>query len=239
MATPPSIIYERDPNCAPSPSMYGYIEKGSLTEIDLISKFLMTGTAISASASEEHMRTYVKLPDMRTKEEDEYRQDIRFFGIQSLITRMSEEIKTAGIASSLKTTGTRRQFIKSQGYVKCNQMPIKEFMVAFDRVLEILCNPVVNTMQKLPDVESLLPLGGIVDSNTIMNNPFVMMKFMNLMGQGGETSNLSNEIFNKMLMSQFMGQNGFNAQADFGEGSDMSSMTPEQIMLMSMMMNNQ
>ena len=222
----PHIILEIDPNVYPSPSLRSYIEKGTLCLMDEVYKAVTDGNSnINKLGKDQHLKyTYVRRAEYRsaTKDSDWCRQDMRMFGAGTLAATMSEELKTAGIASGISDDGTRLAFISNMGFTKNNQLEVKEYFVDQNVVQQLLMDGKTALMQKLPSPEEMFTKSGLVGSsgdgfniNSVMSNPALMHKYMNIMQNG--TPEAKNYFINNvmypnqganMMNGMFNGMNG-------------------------------
>jgi hypothetical protein len=182
-----------------------------------------------ASKKEEFQTCYVRIPEMRNKEEDHFRQDTRLFNTATLIGRMKEDLIAQGMSKDIQDLRLRRQFIKNQGYMPCNIIPVKEYLVAYERLFELMFNPIVMSMAKLPDPSILMPSSGISDTATEQQNPFTYFKYMQMMNMFSDGSG-SGDVLNQMMMKNFM-ENQFTGSSQSDSGDEMMNM----FMMMNMM----
>ena len=191
----PHIILEIDPNTFPSPSLTGYIKKGTLKLVDDVYRAVCDGDMnVMRKGKPQYLKyTYVKRSEFRvpTKDGDWCRQDMRMFQAATLSKTMESELKAAGIASGIADDNTRLAFISSQGFVKNNQLEVKEYFFNQTVVQNLLVDSKTELMQKLPTPDEMFVKAGMVESagngfniNSVMSNPALMRRYMNIMNNG-------------------------------------------------------
>ena len=188
----PHIIVELDPNVFPSPSIKSYIKRGSLCPVDDVYKSIVDGSGVVRHFGKDQFLkyTYVRKAEYRSpnKDSDWCRQDMRMFGAGTLAHTMADELRTAGVSAGIADDNTRLAFINNMGFVKNNQLEVKEYF--FDQVIieSLLMDGKTGMMQKLPDPEqSFGNASGLVNSsadgfniNNVMSNPALMNKYFNI-----------------------------------------------------------
>jgi ferric iron reductase protein FhuF len=76
-------------------------------------------------------------------------------------------------------------------------------------------------MQKLPDINALMPIGGIVNEQSLKDNPFYLMRYMQMM-ENSQGNKVAEEMMNTYMMKTLLNgmsngdSNPFNAL--FGRG---------------------
>ena len=191
----PHIILEIDPNTFPSPSLTGYIKKGTLKLVDDVYRAVCDGDMnVMRKGKPQYLKyTYVKRSEFRvpSKDADWCRQDMRMFQAATLSKTMESELKAAGIASGIADDNTRLAFIQSQGFVKNNQLEVKEYFFNQTVVQNLLVDSKTELMQKLPTPDEMFVKAGMVESagngfniNSVMSNPALMRRYMNIMNNG-------------------------------------------------------
>lgn len=234
----PFVVVELDPNTFPSPSLYEYINRGVLCKVDNAFKCIMTGKMQPDQGVDRNYRfTYVRRPEYRRNVDiDNMRQDRRMFTTGSLISRMSEEIKQAGLSNTIRNAEVKKAFIANMGYVEATQAETKLFFVNRSMIASLMTDGYTMALQEHID-ESNFNASKMVNNSTVgigvnnvMMNPNLMMKYNRIMQSGSAEAK---DFFNRMvqedyqqkMMEYMMNQQGNGqASAQFGQQPMMNPM---------------
>jgi len=121
------IIVERDVSYIPSPTVRRYFEEDGETEPLLVpftaeKRFLFEG-----KFTQPIDVAWIRLPEFRIREEDNFRQDYRYFEkLGTMITLLSADIKKSGV--QIRTDEQKNKFLFESGYRKILQYPIEEYL---------------------------------------------------------------------------------------------------------------
>jgi len=208
-AIEPYIIVECDSNTFMSPSVKNYIEKGSLVKMDNAYSVIINGSSARIGKGVDvHLRySYIRRPEYRTKISDAFRHDTRVFSAGTLIKTMADEIKQAGIQNTIFDQEVKNRFIANMGFVKANQIEIKEMVVNAAVVSNILFNGETLRMIKHIDADSgMYQISNMVTNsnigmgmNNLFTNPALMNKFNRILNSG--TNEAKQYLFNTMYQT--------------------------------------
>lgn len=204
----PFVLVEVDPSTFPSPSLYSYVERGTLCKVDNAFKGIMTGQPGANQGVDRTFRfSYVRRPEYRRNNEiDHMRQDRRMFTTGSLIVRMAEEIKAAGLSNTIRDPNTKKQFIANMGYVEATQPETKLYFVNRSVLATLMVDGYTMSLQEHID-ENNFNATKMVDNsnvgigvNNVMMNPNLMMKWNNIMQNGSAEAK---DYFNRMVQEDY------------------------------------
>ena len=222
----PFVVVEVDPSTFPSPSLYSYVERGTLCKVDSAFKSQMTGQMNANQGVDRNLKySYVRRPEYRRNNDiDNMRQDRRMFTTGSLIARMSEEIKQAGLSNTIRNPETKKQFIGNMGYVEATQPETALYFVNRSVLATLMVDGYTMSLQEHIDENNFNATKMVNDStmgigvNNVMMNPNLMMKYNNIMNGGSaEAKDLFNrmvqEDYQQKMMDMMMNSQGQQAQA--------------------------
>ena len=227
---PPYVIVELDPNIYPSPSVRSYIERGTLCKMDDTFKNIIDGVHTQKKISYRSMKySYVRRPEYRDNSSslDHMRQDIRMFSAGTIIHRMANEIKQAGIANTIRNEEVKNTFIANMGYVEATQAEIKMYFVNQSLLFSLMSDGA--TYNLLEHIDSDVANAAKMVSNSNMGNgvnnvfmnPGAMNKYMNIMRNGSpEAKDYLNKLmaddYRQRMMDMQMNANQANTGNVFG-----------------------
>ena len=224
---PPHIIIECDQNVFMSPSIRNYINDESLIPVDESYKQMVYGSQYQSNRGVEQFKRYcyVRLPEYRTRQSDSMRTDLRMFSTSTLVKKMSDEIKQAGIQNTIADPNVRNLFIKRMGFVKCHQAEIKEYFFNQSMVSSLMIDANTICMRKHIEADSMFQASNMVTDqnlgigiNNIFTNPALISKYQRIMTNGTEEAKqymmgtMFNQNPNMYYQMQSMNPNGFDQQ---------------------------
>lgn len=234
----PFVLVEVDPSAFPSPSLNEYIEHGTLCRVDAVFKSMMTGQMITQDAVDRNYKySYVRRPEYRRNTEiDNMRQDRRMFTTGSLIARMSEEIKQAGLSNTIRNPEVRKTFIENMGYIEASQPEIKLYFVNRSILSTLMVDGFTMSLQEHIDENAFNATKMVnnsnmgVSANNVMMNPNLMMKYNNIMQNGTAEAK---ELYARMMQEEYQQKMMDVMTHSQGQGQAQVNMNP---MMNSMMM---
>ena len=237
---PPHIILECDQNAFMSPSIRNYINDESLIPVDESYKQMVYGSQYQSNRGVEQFKRYcyVRLPEYRTRQSDSMRTDMRMFSTSTLVKKMSDEIKQAGIQNTIADPNVRNLFIKRLGFVKCHQAEIKEYFFNQSMIASLMIDANTIGMRKHITADSMFQASNMVTDqnlgigiNNIFTNPALISKYQRIMSNGTEEAKqyMMGTMFNQNpnMYYQMQGMNplGFDQQMN-NVGMGMGMMNP-------------
>ena len=237
---PPHIILECDQNAFMSPSIRNYINDESLIPVDESYKQMVYGSQYQSNRGVEQFKRYcyVRLPEYRTRQSDSMRTDMRMFSTSTLVKKMSDEIKQAGIQNTIADPNFRNLFIKRLGFVKCHQAEIKEYFFNQSMIASLMIDANTIGMRKHITADSMFQASNMVTDqnlgigiNNIFTNPALISKYQRIMSNGTEEAKqyMMGTMFNQNpnMYYQMQGMNplGFDQQMN-NVGMGMGMMNP-------------
>ena len=208
----PYIVVDIDNNLFPSPSIATCIERGLLCKLDNTYRSIIEGTRYVQNGVNRELRySYVRRPEYRgSKDIDYMRQDKRMFNTGSLITRMADEIKQAGLANTIRQPEVRNQFIQNMGYVEATQVEIKQYFVNQTTVNAMMTDGLTYSLTERVDENMFNASKMVSDSgmgmgmNNVMMNPNLMSRYANIMNGSPEAKDLFRRIMNDEYQQNMM-----------------------------------
>lgn len=208
----PHIVVDVDNNLFPSPSLITCIERGELCKLDNTFRSIIEGTrCVQQGVNRELRYSYVRRPEYRgSKDIDYMRQDKRMFNTGSLITRMADEIKQAGLANTIRNPETRNQFIQNMGYVEATQVEVKQYFVNQTTVNAMMTDGLTYSMTERVDENMFNSAKMVSDSNVglgmnnVMMNPNLMARYANIMNGSAEAKDLYQRIIRDEYQQKMM-----------------------------------
>ena len=242
----PFIVVEIDPNTFPSPTLQSYIDRGLLCKVDNAFRSIMTGQIQqNQGVSKDYRFVYVRRPEYRRNNDiDHMRQDRRMFTTGSLINRMSEEIKQAGLSNTIRNPEIKKAFIANMGYVEATQAETKLYFVNRSIITSYMTDGYTLSLQEHIDESNFNASNMVNDSNVgiginnVMMNPNLLMKYNRIMQNGTSEAKdyfarMVQEDYQQKMMEMMMNQQS-NGQANVKFGQQNFQM-PNPMMGMGMM----
>jgi len=228
----PFVVVEVDPSTFPSPSLYSYVERGTLCKVDNAFKGIMTGQMNTNQGVDRTYRfSYVRRPEYRRNVDiDNMRQDRRMFTTGSLITRMSEEIKQAGLSNTIRNPEVKKQFIANMGYVEATQPETALYFVNRSVLATLMVDGYTMSLQEHIDETNFNATKMVNDStvgigvNNVMMNPNLMMKYQNIMQSGSAEAK---DLFNRMVQEDYQQKMMEMMMSSQGQGQAQATMNPQ------------
>lgn len=208
MGIPPYIIVEIDPNAFPSPALQSYIERGTLCKMDNSYKLIVEGSKANLNAVDKSLKySYIRRPEYRQGSNlDRMRQDRRMFNAGTLIVRMSNEIKQAGLSNTIRNPEVRKAFIENMGYIEATQAEIKQYFVNQSIVAAMMSDGYTARLTERIDENMFNSSKMVSDSNSgfgmnnVLMNPAMMMKYNSIMQNGSPEAK---DYFMRMMREDY------------------------------------
>ena len=141
-------------------------------------------------------------PEFRTKAEDEWRQDQRFFSATTMANRFNREIKQFGIDPRDKKS--RQYFLTQIGFARCNQPAVQNLMVS---PMVTLTFPYDIGFLKLMKVDpSIFVSGGVFggDSDGVTSQNLMLQLALQSAGGNGNATSSEGGGMDPMLLAMMM-----------------------------------
>lgn len=243
MGVPPYIIVEIDPNTFPSPALHSYIERGTLCKMDNSYKMIVEGSKANLNAVDKSLRySYIRRPEYRQGSDlDRMRQDRRMFNAGTLIVRMSNEIKQAGLSNTIRNPEVRKAFIENMGYIEATQAEIKQYFVNQSIIAAMMSDGYTARLTERIDENMFNSSKMVSDSNSgfgmnnVLMNPAAMMKYNSIMQNGSPEAK---DYFMRMMREDYQQKMQDYMMQNQGTQGKVFSQNPQQNMFNNPMMNN-
>lgn len=204
----PYIIVEIDPNTFPSPALQSYIDRGTLCKMDNSYKLIVEGSKANLNAVDKSLRySYIRRPEYRQGSNlDRMRQDRRMFNAGTLIVRMSNEIKQAGLSNTIRNPEVRKAFIENMGYIEATQAEIKQYFVNQSIIAAMMSDGYTARLTERIDENMFNSSKMVSDSNSgygmnnVLMNPAMMMKYNSIMQNGSPEAK---DYFMRMMREDY------------------------------------
>ena len=235
---PPHVVVEIDANTYFSPSLLSYIEKKSLVPMDTFYKMQIEdryfpSNSMKPPVEQHHRYSYIRKVEYRVKDKDCMRWDMRMFQPGTLINRMAEEIKQAGLQDSIFDDNVRMTFIYNMGYAKATQLDIKEFFVSQSLLSLLMTDAGTISLTKMVDPKDYLNTKMVADTtsgrniNNILLNPSALNRYQNIMNKGSlEARNYLQSALYQTQMGSMDQMNGMQMQQQMPMNNGMMMQQP-------------